>query len=1024
MEQPCVKEKIGIVLVFSLILSFDSCAAQRQVELQEGPLVRTEGRHMTIQCDVSGYQGVSEQNFEWSIFRPAQPTLKIQIISTASSDFPYAVYGKRVQNNEVYTQRINGDSALLHITKLQKTDEGKYECHTPNTDSVYWGSYHAMMNLIVIPDTLSVVSVPQTLDKVEGDSLELSCEVSKQTSQHTHVAVTWYLQKGDQNLEVISLTRDFILRPGESFKQRQASGDVRLDKIGVTSFKLTISKLQKSDQGEFYCEGTEWIQDLDKSWFDLTDKRTERTTVNVKSIGNEFLALIKATAANVTVGGSLEIICTVEAQNFAERFFSVVWFLNKNEIIRIGPNAVPSFQSEYKMRESLGKVMVSKKNERDYVLKMYQIQVEDGGTYHCQVAESEKISSGAFSSRQSKEVEVTVQRPQANLKVVINSNTAEVLEGDFLQFACDIHSETAGYGQLSITWQFINQQNQNSDIIGMNRDGIQVTYQPYHERVINSDVRMARVKSDSFTLGIYNALTSDQGTYACKVMEWEAESNGNWQLIGEYVSNSKAVTIKSLENSFVVTAMTRSPAVRYYGTFELQCIIRPSEVTHVPASVSWKFQPENSNDSYPLVTFTYDTAIKWGNKAENFKGKIIVVKTATNTVRLTISRASRLEAGKFLCIAELWGRHHSNQWVKKTSATSNILQVKVRPPESLLKLTEEVTIIQKEIKDVTELACNILARTQNDSRFSVMWFFSKMQGENVKGENLLNIDRNDIVRYYGELLADSQKKMKFQSAKPSTDMYKLIIQKTDVNDSGSYYCHVKEWLLDPNNIWYKVGEITSAITILQVHPADANLQLGDNNVSVSSSEDDVVELECHIVNQTQTQSQFSVTWYFQRKEDSKAKEMALLKTDRHNIPQYYGDLLTDPQKKMKFQSVKASHNMYKLIIQKAAQSDSGVYFCNVEEWVSNPQNEWVIQGHARSGSTILQVQSPVATLHSKACASSSLFYFLFVYPFIVFAALAIVVVYFCLRPKKPQKTAHEKSLWTPIETLIVDPKSE
>ncbi|XP_020372995.2 immunoglobulin superfamily member 3 [Rhincodon typus] len=1026
MEQSCFKEtylKIGTLLVFSLIFSLDSCTAQRQVKLQEGPLVRAEGHHITIQCDVSGYQGSPVQNFEWSIFRPDKPTLKIQIISSNDPEFPYAVFGERVQKDEIYIERIKGDSVLLHITKLQKSDEGTYECATPSTDNAYWGSYSAMMNLTVVPDTLRATLAPQTLDKVEGDSLKLICEVSKETSQHTHVAVTWYIQKGDQKLTVISLTRDFIIRSGDSYKQREAAGDVQLDKIGVTSFKLTISKLQLSDQGDYYCEGAEWIQDLDKSWNGLSSKNTESTTVNVKSIGNQFLALIKATEVNVNVGGTLEIICTVEAQNFPDRFFSVAWFLNNREIIRFGPNAVPSFHGEYKMRESLGKVMVHKKSDRVYVLKIYQIQVEDGGTYHCQVEENEKISSAAFSTNKSNEITITVQRPQANLKVLINSSTTEVLEGDSIQFACDIHLASAAYGQLSITWQIINNQNQNSDVIGMNRDGIQVTYQPYQERVINSDIRMARVKSNTFTLGIYNAQPSDQGHYACNVMEWEVESDGNWHLIGEYVSDKRAVTIKSLESNFKVTAITRTPTVKYYGTFELQCIIRPIDITHVPASVSWKFQPANSNDSYNLVTFTHDTAIKWGNKAENFKGKMIIVKSVSNAVRLSVSRASKLEAGKFLCIAELWGRHNPNKWVKKASATSNILEVKVGPPACLLQLTKQVTTIYKRINDITELECKILARTQNDSQFSVTWLFSKTQGPNVKGENLLNIDRNSIVRYYGELLTNSQKKMKFQDEKPSSDVYKLMIQKTDVNDSGNYYCHVTEWLLDPNNIWYKVGEDTSAMTIVQVRTADANLQISNNNTTLSSNENAAVELECQIINQTQRQSQFSVTWYFQD-DNPNTKETALLKTDRNNILQYFGDLQIDPQKMMKFQSVKASSNTYKLIIQKAAQSDSGVYFCDVEEWVSSTQNEWVIQGHARSGSIILQVETPGATLHSKACASPSLFYFIFIYPFIVIIALIIVAFYFYLRPKKPQKPINEKSFWTPIETFIDDPKSE
>ncbi|XP_059506280.1 immunoglobulin superfamily member 3-like isoform X2 [Stegostoma tigrinum] len=891
MEQSCFKEtylKIGTLLVFSLIFSLDSCTAQRQVKLQEGPLVRAEGHHITIQCDVSGYQGSSEQNFEWSVFRPDKPTLKIQIISSNDPEFPYAVFGERVQKNDIYIERIKGDSVLLHITKLQKSDEGMYECATPSTDNAYWGSYSAMMNLTVVPDTLSATLAPQTLDKVEGDSLELICEVSKETSQHTHVAVTWYIQKGDQKLMVISLTRDFIIRSGDSYKQKEAAGDVQLDKIGVTSFKLTISKLQLSDQGNYYCEGAEWIQDIDKSWYGLSSKNTENTTVNVKSIGNQFLALIKATEVNINVGGTLEIICTIEAQNFPDRFFSVAWFLNNREIIRFGSNAVPSFHGEYKMRESLGKVMVHKKSDRVYVLKIYQIQVEDGGTYHCQVEENEKVSSAAFSTNKSNEITITVQRPQSNFKV---------------------------------------------------------------------------------------------------------------------------------------TAITRTPTVKYYGTFELQCIIRPINITHVPASVSWKFQPANSNDSYNLVTFTHDTAIKWGNIAENFKGKMIVVKSVSNAVRLSVSRASKLEAGKFLCIAELWGRHNPNKWVKKASATSNILEVKVGPPACLLQLTKQVTTIYKRINDITELECKILARTQNDSQFSVMWLFSKPHGPNVKGENLLNVDRNSIVQYYGELLTNSQKKMKFQDEKPSSDVYKLMIQKTDVNDSGNYYCHVTEWLLDPNNIWYKVGEDTSAMTIVQVRTADANLQISNNNSTLSINENTAVELECQIINQTQRQSQFSVTWYFQN-DNPNTKETALLKADRNNILQYFGDLQVDPQKMMKFQSVKTSSNTYKLIIQKAAQSDNGVYFCDVEEWVSGTQNEWVLQGHARSGSIILQVQTPGATLHSKACASSSLFYFIFIYPFIVIIALIIVALYFYLRPKKPQKPINEKSFWTPIETFIDDPKSE
>lgn len=122
--------------------------AQRQVAVQEGPLYRTEGSHITIWCNVSGYQGPSEQNFQWSIYLPSAPEREVQIVSTVDSSFPYAIYTQRVRGGKIYVERVQDHSALLHITELQARDAGEYECHTPNTDERYFGSYSAKMNLV------------------------------------------------------------------------------------------------------------------------------------------------------------------------------------------------------------------------------------------------------------------------------------------------------------------------------------------------------------------------------------------------------------------------------------------------------------------------------------------------------------------------------------------------------------------------------------------------------------------------------------------------------------------------------------------------------------------------------------------------------------------------------------------------------------------------------------------------------------------------------------------------------------
>lgn len=141
---------------------------------------------------------------------------------------------------------------------------------------------------LVIPDTLSATMKPQTFLQDQGDSLELTCEVSAVTIQHTHLSVAWYLLQGEgdsQRQMILSLSRDFALIPGPSYTQRFATGDIRLIKIDSKTYKLLIVKIQPSDQGKMYCEAVEWIQDPDKTWKDIARKQTSKVSLAVRSLG-------------------------------------------------------------------------------------------------------------------------------------------------------------------------------------------------------------------------------------------------------------------------------------------------------------------------------------------------------------------------------------------------------------------------------------------------------------------------------------------------------------------------------------------------------------------------------------------------------------------------------------------------------------------------------------------------------------------------------------------------------------------
>ncbi|KTF89406.1 hypothetical protein cypCar_00041221 [Cyprinus carpio] len=180
---------------------------------------------------------------------------------------------------------LSGSSVLLRIKNLLEEDAGDLVCETPNTDGEYFGNYAAETKLNVIADTLEASysgSPSQSLS--EGDPLQLECQVSSQTFQHTHLSVTWFLHgEEDENPRpIITLDKDLTVRPGAGFEDRYRAGLIGMDKVEDTTYRLKMPQVQQSDQGKFYCKAIEWIQDPDRSWTQIAYKNTTACNVEVK----------------------------------------------------------------------------------------------------------------------------------------------------------------------------------------------------------------------------------------------------------------------------------------------------------------------------------------------------------------------------------------------------------------------------------------------------------------------------------------------------------------------------------------------------------------------------------------------------------------------------------------------------------------------------------------------------------------------------------------------------------------------
>lgn len=140
----------------------------------------------------------------------------------------------------------------------------------------------------VIADTLEASysgSPSQSLS--EDDPLQLECQVSSQTFQHTHLSVTWFLHgEQDENPRpIITLDKDLTVKPGAGFEDRYRAGLISMDKVEDTTYRLKMPQVQQSDQGKFFCKAIEWIQDPDRSWTQIAHKTTTACNVEIKPIG-------------------------------------------------------------------------------------------------------------------------------------------------------------------------------------------------------------------------------------------------------------------------------------------------------------------------------------------------------------------------------------------------------------------------------------------------------------------------------------------------------------------------------------------------------------------------------------------------------------------------------------------------------------------------------------------------------------------------------------------------------------------
>ncbi|NWS33550.1 IGSF2 protein, partial [Polioptila caerulea] len=946
---------------------------QRLVTIQEGPLYRTEGSHVTLWCKVSGYQGPAEQNFQWSIYLPSAPEREVQIVSTVDPSFPYAIYTQRVRGRGIFVERLQGDAVLLHITELQERDAGQYECHTPNTDERYFGSYSAKTNLSVIPDTLSASMAPQALIHMEGDEVELTCEVSKSTAQHTHLSVGWYLLQGTGEHhaeEILTLSKDFVLKPGPSYEQRFLEGDVQLIKVGNTTYRLVIRGVKPSDQGQLYCEATEWIEDPDKTWKDITHKQTERTLLAV-SKGRDLSVDIAAAERSLSEGDTLQLSCVVGApKNSSSRHFEVIWLLNDMEVAKIDPHGVLIWEEGHEERAKLGQVRAFKPSNTVYILTISEVGLEDKGTYQCSV--SEMKSPGDLHSIQTN----VSSGIQVNVKP-IGKPSRTLSGGGSLPFPSRGKQQTGqqrwqgipgssgvGLGTLekrvlSVFWEIAG-----GKVGGRKGTGAAWTWQSTEQL---SGERHCR--SSSSTAAVPGAVGTG---LPC----------GGRVAVGWHCCPMPRALSSRAGLGLHATLRSRVATVTYGQSFELFCQVDADyPLEGVPASVRWLFQPRLSTGPlHELVQVSPSGTVVWGTAQPHFQGKAQLAKAGT-AFRLHIHSALPAHEGTYQCEVQVWRRNILPLGQPAASTSSNAVGIKVVLPESKLQVATEDSSMEIASSNAA-IECRIMF-AQNNSQFAVTWYRLPLLADATPLQ-IVRADYSSILEHGSEFSSAAQKS-RFLSQRVSSNVFQLQILSADSRDEGRYYCVIEEWLWLVDG-WYKLGEGTSGRTTLKFILPERELRMERTNHSISAREGEEVTLPCRLQGALPPSARLSATW-FQVK--GSGRDRALLTLHRDGSVGY-------PQERLagRLHLRRPSAGDCSLTLSSVESGDAGAYYCQLQEWQQQSEGKgWTLRASARSGYAQLATIPPESTVLSRICSSPPLLNFILYLPLVLILLLTLAV--FC-----------------------------
>ncbi|XP_075416065.1 prostaglandin F2 receptor negative regulator [Tenrec ecaudatus] len=791
----------------------------RVVRVPTGTLVRVVDTELVIPCNVSDYDGPSEQNFDWTF--SSSGNVFVELASTWEVGFPAQLYRERLQRGEILLRRTANDAVELHMRNVQPSDQGYYKCSTPSTDATVQGNYEDTVQVKVLADALHVSASPQpspALSLREAEPFELRCAASSTSQLHTHLSVLWEVHRGAARRSVLALTHESRLRPGPGYEQRCHGGDVRLDTVGSDVYRLSVSRAVSADQGLYRCVVSEWISDQG-AWQEIQEKAVDVATVVIQPT---VLRTIVARNVSVAEGKELDLSCNITTDRTDDIRPEVTWYFSRTPDSTLPGLHVLARMDRDSLVHSSSHIALSHTDPRSYHLLLRDVSKENVGYYFCHVAlwaPRHNRSWHKVAEAMSAPTGVDVTWLEPDYQVYLNASKLPELSDDPTELECHVVDTKRPEANVRFTVSWYYKRSRRSDdvvtselLAVMNGDWTLKYGERSKQRAEDGQLIFSKEHVDTFRFRIQRTTEEDRGNYYCVVSAWSKQRNNSWVKSKDVLSKPVTVFWASEDSVLVVKARQPKPFFAAGNTFEMTCKVSSKNIKSPRYSVLITAEKpmgdlSSPNETKHIISLDQDSVVKLENwtDASRVDG-VVLEKVQEDEFRYRMYQTQVSDAGLYRCLVTAWSPVGGSLWRAAATSLSNPIEIDFQTSGPVFNVSVHSATPSVIRGDLIKLFCIITlegaALDPDDMAFDVSWFVVHSFGLDKAPVFLSSLDRKGIVNS-----AQQDWKSDLSLERVGVLEFWLRVHGSEDQDFGNYYCSVTPWVKSPTGAWQKEAEL-------------------------------------------------------------------------------------------------------------------------------------------------------------------------------------------------------------------------